>query len=293
MSLLTYHLAVIHYGSVDRTARLIESTLDLDPSPAMRWVVLNDGANRKTSLPDVIRAHCALIEPPRNLGYAGGANAAFEAIERTATPDAVWLLNNDTTVSSGAVRPLLSALTEDPSLALVGPRLTHSGNNVIWHDGGRIHWPDGKIESVGFELPPTPPPPGVQPTDFVCGCAPLIRTTAWRAARGFDEDFFLYYEDTDLSLRLKHLGWRLGHVPTSVVDHEGSATTGEGSGLSRYYQLRNRIRFVARHGPAGAAERLTRQLQHRARRLWLTGRWALARWVGRAAREAAASIRRS
>ena len=71
--------------------------------------------------------------------------------------------------------------------------------------------------------------------------APCSPTVYLQEVGLFDERFFLYYEDTDLSWRGRMRGWRYGYVPTSVVRHEHAASSGEGTELFRYFVERNRL----------------------------------------------------
>ena len=89
----------------------------------------------------------------------------------------------------------------------------------------------------------------------VCGCAVAFRTEAGRAAGWFDEDFFLYYEDTDLSWRLRALGWDLRYQPAAVVRHIHSATSVEWSPLFVFHTDRNRLLMLTKNAPLGLAVR--------------------------------------
>jgi GT2 family glycosyltransferase len=88
-----------------------------------------------------------------------------------------------------------------------------------------------------------------------CGGSVLLRPAYLRDVGLFDERFFLYYEDTDLSWRGRMLGWRYRYVPTSVVRHEHAASSGEGSDLFRYFVERNRLLMLAKDAPARMAIR--------------------------------------
>ena len=88
-----------------------------------------------------------------------------------------------------------------------------------------------------------------------CGGSVLLRPAYLRQVGLFDERFFLYYEDTDLSWRGRLLGWRYAYVPTSVVRHEHAATSGEGSDLFRYFVERNRLLMLAKVAPPKMALR--------------------------------------
>jgi GT2 family glycosyltransferase len=81
-----------------------------------------------------------------------------------------------------------------------------------------------------------------------CGAAVLLRAAYLRSVGLFDETFFLYYEDTDLSWRGRTAGWRYVSVPTSVVRHAHAQSTGTASPLFDYLNQRNRLMMVTRNG---------------------------------------------
>jgi GT2 family glycosyltransferase len=88
-----------------------------------------------------------------------------------------------------------------------------------------------------------------------CGAAVCLRTAALREAGLFDDDFFLYYEDTDLSWRLRALGWRVGYQPAAVARHLHSASSGEWSPLFSFHTDRNRLLMLTKNARAGLAAR--------------------------------------
>jgi GT2 family glycosyltransferase len=83
--------------------------------------------------------------------------------------------------------------------------------------------------------------------DALCGCSFLIKREILEDEL-FDEAFFAYYEDTDLSLRLKHLGYKLWYEPKSVVRHVRSGTSKLHSSFLRFHGYRNRVWLIAKHG---------------------------------------------
>lgn len=84
---------------------------------------------------------------------------------------------------------------------------------------------------------------------LICGCSSLIRKSALSNENIFDPEFFAYFEDSDLSLRLKKAGWQLLYEPTSVVRHYGSATAGVQSAFQVFHATRNRFWVIAKHAP--------------------------------------------
>jgi GT2 family glycosyltransferase len=116
----------------------------------------------------------------------------------------------------------------------VGSELTRGGFGV---DRGYLEPDDGRFDA---------------PTDVFawCGAAVLLRREYLDDVGPFDERLFLYYEDLELSWRGAKRGWQYRYVPTSIVRHMHSATSGDGSTLKRYYDERNHLIVLARHAPA-------------------------------------------
>jgi hypothetical protein len=96
---------------------------------------------------------------------------------------------------------------------------------------------------------------------LMCGAATCLRTEALRQVGVFDDDFFLYYEDTDLSWRLQAAGWRIRYTPDAVVRHLHSASSGEWSPLFTFHVERNRLLAFTKNAPAGFAARLVLHFQ--------------------------------
>jgi GT2 family glycosyltransferase len=89
----------------------------------------------------------------------------------------------------------------------------------------------------------------------LCGCAVAFRTAAGREVDWFDDDFFLYYEDTDLSWRLRAAGWTIRYEPKAVVRHVHSATSVEWSPRFVFHTERNRLLMLTKDATLGLAVR--------------------------------------
>ena len=96
-----------------------------------------------------------------------------------------------------------------------------------------------------------------EPVDVfaLCGCAVAFRTSAGAAVGWFDEDFFLYYEDTDLSWRLRAAGWGIRYEPTAVVRHIHAASSVEWSPRFVFHTDRNRLLMLVKNASAARALR--------------------------------------
>lgn len=127
----------------------------------------------------------------------------------------------------------LTAANDSPSWIInnAGSEITNHG---VVRDIGFSHPDDGAYDEPSF-------------VDALCGCVTLIRRDALKNQPIFAGRFFAYYEDMDLSLRLRRSGFSLAYCPTSVVYHKHASSSGENSPFFRYYVNRNRILFYALH----------------------------------------------
>ncbi len=227
-----------------------------------------------------------LIRPEANLGFGGGLNRGIEAARRLlpAAQEAFLLLNHDVLLDPDAPALLLSRLREEPALGAVGPAIGFREDpGLIWNAGSDIVWPAASPRSLFHlrsvsELPAEPYPVG-----FVCGCACLVRSAALAAAGGVPEEYFLYFEDAELSFRIRKTGWNVKVEPRARALHRPGSAVGNHPRLAEYCRARNRLIFSRRWAPAGPLPplsrftfSLSRLLQSRA-----AGRGVMDAWRGR------------
>ncbi|MHB1161762.1 MAG: glycosyltransferase family 2 protein [Chloroflexota bacterium] len=105
-----------------------------------------------------------------------------------------------------------------------------------------------------------------------CGAALLLKRAMLEDVGLFDEDFFMYYEDMDLSWRARRRGWKILYVPEAVVRHVHCGSSGEWSPLFLYHVERNRLLMLAKNAPLGLAS--SEQLRYAASALVNLGRYA-------------------
>lgn len=86
-------------------------------------------------------------------------------------------------------------------------------------------------------------------TDFATGCCVALNPQALEEVGLFDEAYFLYLEDLDLSVRLQQAGWQIWYDPQATIWHKNAGSSGSGSQLHVYYQTRNRYLFGFRYAP--------------------------------------------
>ena len=230
---------VIGYNSKDIVGPCLQTLLDQD-YPNLEVVVVDNASKDGTA--DFIRTNfpqIKLIASDVNLGFAGGNNLVF----RTTKSKYVVLLNQDAYAQRNWVTELVRAAEMDDRIGSVGskmlffrcPTLLNSTAIEINEAG----W--GWDRQVG-ERDENPSP---MPEEVFGGCggAVLYRTSALKKVGGFDNAFFMYYEDTDLAWRLRLAGYDNLYAPLAVVRHDFHGDTGATPGRlyrRRFMSERNR-----------------------------------------------------
>lgn len=228
---------IISYNTRDMTVACIRSVLDQTKAVSYEVIVV-DNASKDGSADAIAAAFPAdrfpqvrLIIPEKNLGFAGGNNLAAES----ASGDYLLLLNPDTVILDGAVDKVVQFAKQHTEAGIVGGR-TYFGDGKTLNPnschGKPTPW---SLFCMGTGLSTIfrrnrlfdPESLGrwgrdtVRAVDAVTGCFLLIETPVWRTLRGFDLDFFMYSEDTDLSLRTWKLGRSCLICPDARLIHYG------------------------------------------------------------------------
>jgi N-acetylglucosaminyl-diphospho-decaprenol L-rhamnosyltransferase len=231
-------------------------------------VIVVDNGGRAV-LPADLVDHVELIRSERNGGFGAAANIGFRrAAELGAT--AVALLNDDVVVEAGWLGPLLACLDNGQRIGAVQPKLLLAGTDppLVNSVGVRLDR-YGAGQDIGYRRPDGPSFAGPTTIDLFTGGAVLFDPAFIAELGGFDERFFMYYEDVDLALRGHERGWTYRCQPASRVWHEGGASAGDG-GLRRFVE-RNRVWCLFRFGsPRTVVAGLwlsVRRLRHAPRRL--------------------------
>lgn len=268
----TVRAVVVTWRAADSLGDALASILGQETDADVRVVVVDNDADGPTR--SVLAAFGDRISVRRlaqNTGFAGGVTAGTW----DATEDFLLLLNDDATMEPDALEHLL-ATVRAPGGERVGAvtatillasryRLSEQPAPGGLTDGTRWAVPDPSgevlVNSTGNVLDPAgrgSDRDWLVPLDSLdsprevfgfCGGAALLRTSAVLGVGGFDPTLFLYYEDTDLSWRLRRAGWSVVWASHARAHHRHAASTGTGSPVFRYYNTRNALRVAARYAP--------------------------------------------
>ncbi len=239
-------------------------------------IVVVDNASRPEERERIARESpgARLVAFSRNLGFAAAAN---EGIARTRAPF-VLLVNNDAVLSPDYTARLAARLALDGRLAGVQGLVLAAGGTRV--DTGGLEWSDrGEAVPVFAGIDVSRVPSGTFEVTGVSATAALFRREAFAdlapSERVFDDRFFAYYEDVDLSLRLSRAGWRFACDPGAIAWHEGSRTGRRTPFRRGLWTARNRWRtLLSNFEPRFLARSLPRLLRAdvaHARRLGVEG----------------------
>lgn len=225
---------------------------EIDPLSLV--VVVNDPKNAPKAELDWLAANVGLVVLNENRrGYGSNVN---EGVRRLRGRFRYYLITNDDVVPQpGTIGALREALERDPEAALAGPRLVDSC--------GQPQQTVYRFPSIGSELASTLILPariqswlwrtfvlgGSQPFSapsadvWLTGASLLVRASAFHDVEGFDEQFFLYSEETDLSFRMRERGWLVRSCDGAVAVHLGAGSTADRRyrrlmGISRWQYIR-------------------------------------------------------
>ncbi len=266
-------VVVLNWNGWPDTVRCLQSLEETDYEPC-QVVVVDNGSTDDSVVRLRSLCRAVVLETGKNLGFAGGNNVGIRyALEQGARY--VWILNNDTVVARDALSALVRAAERDPDIGAVGAVIwAMDGSRVLAHGGGCVDLRNGRSWYVTD---------GKNDVAYITGASMLIRTDALHKVGLFDERFFLYWEDTDLSFRLRAAGWRLAVAADARVWHRESGTVGEATYLKGRYYSRGLVLFLRKHTrtPVVPAVRALRREIARAvrRRQWEVQRAVVRGWL--------------
>jgi N-acetylglucosaminyl-diphospho-decaprenol L-rhamnosyltransferase len=203
-----------------------------------------------------------------NKGLGGGSNAGM----RIASGDYFLLLNSDAWALDDAVERLAAFADEHPEAAVVGPRLRNPDGSLqrsvrgfpsVWRLATEYFFlrklaPRSRalnaFYGAGFDHDE------VGEAEFLMGSVLLVRREAADTVGLFDEDFFMFSEETDWLYRFRQAGWKVLFTPEAEFVHVGGATTRQNWGPMFREQIRGHLRFLAKHRGPKEAERARRLL---------------------------------
>jgi GT2 family glycosyltransferase/glycosyltransferase involved in cell wall biosynthesis len=255
----TLSAIIVSYRTPAEVAAAVTS-LRSQTLPPHEIVIVDNGAPDGDPLPDLTVFEGVRIErPDSNLGYGAGCNLGAEAT----SGDELLILNADVVLSPGATASLTERMHGDDRIAVVGPRIFSHGEVQLSARafpslrtgllGRRSLLTRLLVRARRYPAEFRRVPRSGGPVDWVSGACMLVRRAAFDSVGGFDEGYWMYWEDADLSRRLVDHGWEVHFEPAAVVDHATGASGTSARTIRAFHE--SAARFAGRHIARTALER--------------------------------------
>ncbi len=235
----TIFIIILNYNGKDTLLSCLASIYQ-STYPSFEVVVVDNGSrdgSLELAKTQFSRAH--FIKNSTNTGFASGNNLGIRfALEKFT--DYILVLNNDAYLKKDTLSKLVTLAQSHPVPAIINPLILDRDEKTIWFAGGVIEWL--KMKNVHLtELTSNNP----YQTEYCTGCAMFVSKEIFKKIGLFDERYFLYYEDSDFSVRAKKAGFDLLICPTATVTHlEQSNTATE---LKTYWLVLSGLLFFSLH----------------------------------------------
>lgn len=212
---------LVNYRGAEDTIACLRHLQETNwPQDALELIVVeNDSGDGSLELISEAVPEARVIPSGSNLGFAGGCNFGVDQ----ATGEFVGFINNDARPDREWVSAAVAAMRADPGIGAVASKVLDWDGKFVDYVDGSLTWfgmgykreaewiDDGSYEQEKDVL-------------FGTGAAMFMPAGLFREVGGFDERFFMFYEDVDLGWRLNLLGWRVRYVPGSIAYHRHHVT---------------------------------------------------------------------
>lgn len=242
------HIIILNWNGLEDTSELLVSLSKISYINYKILIVDNNSANDEAEkLENISKGKAHIIRCEENLGFAGGNNVGIKySFEKKA--DYILLLNNDTKVQPDFLEILVNKFETENQAGIIAPRINYYHEpEKIWSEGGKV----SRIRGSGFAYSDkleTEVEMADKSVTFVSGCCMLISREVLHKVGLFDENYFLYTEDTDLCLRTIRAGYKIYVAPQSKIFHKVNSSTKKNySSIPLYYATRNRLYFAKKN----------------------------------------------
>jgi GT2 family glycosyltransferase len=256
-------ISIVNFHDWENTLECLRSLDKIQKDKLNLEVVVVDNESKKDQ-PKIKLENLKLtvLESAENLGFAGAHNLAIEfALKQKA--DYILVLNNDIYVDKNLLTELVETFKKEERVGIVVPKIYFAKGfefhkqrykekdlgRVLWYAGGLIDWANIMGAHRGVDEVDKGQYDKSEETEFATGCCMIVKKTVFEKIGLFDSKLFLYYEDIDLSQRVKEESFKIYYQPKAFLWHKnaGSQEGGSGSKLQDYYITRNRLLFGIRY----------------------------------------------
>lgn len=258
-------IVILTYNGLEDTSEVMEdiaklSTKGLD----VETILVDNGSTDKTierfedyELPNM---DYKFIETGANLGFAGGNNYGIKDAVRRGR-DYIMLLNNDVYLDKDLLPKLVKEIEKDKRIGQLCPKMYFAKGyefhkdrykkeelgKVFWYAGGDLDWDNVYTSHRGVDEVDEGQYDKKVETDVANAACVLMRREMVEDIGPMEDEYFLYWEDADYSVRARRAGWKIVYTPVTHLWHKVSKASGIGSELNDYFLTRNRMIFGIRY----------------------------------------------
>ncbi|MCU1580510.1 MAG: glycosyl transferase [Rhodoglobus sp.] len=227
-------VVLVNFRGVPDTLEAIRHLGEIDwPQDRLEIVVVENGSGDDSAARLRAEApHVKLIISKTNDGFAGGCNKGVAG----SSGEYIALLNNDARPDAGWIRAAIERFEESPEVGAVASRVLDWEGKFVDFIGAAMTWYGMGYKPFTGELPPTRPDVAADVL-FGTGAAMFVRRSVYDALGGFDERYFMFFEDVDLGWRINLAGWRFLYEPGSLAFHKHHASMSAFGSFKETYLL--------------------------------------------------------
>ncbi len=237
----------VNFNETEATLRLLRSGKDWVLAET-EWIVV-DNASVEDPTPAIHAAfpEVRVIRNETNLGFAGGNNLGIQA----ASGQYLFFLNNDTVVPASTPERLLHRLQSHPQIGMVSPKISYlqQADKIQFAGFTAVHPLTGRNQTLGKGQTDRGQYDRAYPIPYIHGAAFMVPAAVVAEIGPMPEEYFLYYEELDWSVRARKAGYQIWYEGQATVYHEASLSIGKQSTTAVYYYHRNRILFMQQNAP--------------------------------------------
>lgn len=219
-------IIIVTYNSERYIKDCVESIMKFTDSP--KTIYVTDNGSMDGTIPYLrSQQEIRIIENEENLGYAKAVNQAI----RLGSGENIAIMNPDTMVTEGWLKPLLECLDSDPRIGIVSPKMINKNNQLVGV-GANWDWTAPHLMQINV--------PGLLEENRDClainGACFLIKRDNLDVLGLLDEHYFFYFEETDYCFNANHLGFRVVFCPQSVIYHDYVLTASRREAVKQYWK---------------------------------------------------------
>lgn len=248
---MTVSVIIVNHNGADFTTECVSSLRRCSRQRDYEVIVVDNG-----SRPDERRkltsglSSCRIMQERENMGYGRANNAAASE----AKGEFLFFVNNDTIFTEDVLKPLVACLRENRRAGLAGPALANS-DGTFQLSFGRFPslWNEWRTRQEMRRLVCAPrggtAPQAERSIEWLSGAALMVRAELFRTLGGFDDSYFMYFEDVDLCYRASRAGYGIHYLDAVTLIHHGGKSYEHGEPRIEREYRRSQIRFYDKFRP--------------------------------------------